>query len=116
MYVAYLLTIVFVRRGARELCVTICNGPNLRRDLQAFRVLRNTLTTLELVDALAAGIAAMRSHNGTSPPRESNSSPRDALQRELTRCGVSAVDGAAATAMDRSTVEQWLQGTRPVPC
>ena len=73
------------------------------------------MTTLELVDALEQGIAALRSHNGSSVPRESNPIPPDALAREMQRCAVSSVDVAAATGMERSTVEEWLAGTRPVP-
>jgi len=73
------------------------------------------LTTLELVDALEAGIAALRSHNGSAPPPESNPIPADALAREMQRCAVSAADVAAATGMERSTVEEWIRGARPVP-
>ena len=73
------------------------------------------MTTLELFDALEAGIAALRSHNGNGVPCESDPISADALLREMKRCGVSSEDVSAATGISRQEVEQWLKGLRPVP-
>jgi len=73
------------------------------------------LTTLELVDALEAGIAALRSSNGTAAPHESNSIPPAALLAEMERCGLTAADIAAATDVSRIEIDAWLSGVSPIP-
>jgi hypothetical protein len=68
-----------------------------------------------MVDALEAGIAALRSHNGNGVSHDSNAIPPDALRREMTRCGVSVEDVASVTGMERGVVEAWIAGKRPTP-
>jgi transcriptional regulator with XRE-family HTH domain len=68
-----------------------------------------------MVDALEAGIAALRSHDGNGVARDSNAISPDVLRREMSRCGVSLEDVAAVTGMERDVVSGWLNGSRATP-
>ena len=68
-----------------------------------------------MVDALEAGITALCSHSGNTLPRESNSISPATLLTEMEKYAISAVDLAAATDVARGEVEDWLNGTSPIP-
>jgi len=68
-----------------------------------------------MFDALESRITALCSHNGSILPRESNSISPATLLAEMGKYAISATDVAAAMGVARSDVEDWLNGTSPIP-
>ena len=76
----------------------------------------SSLTTLEMLDAMEAGISALRSwpNRGESPGQ---ATPEQVvmLRAELQAAGVSAAEFARGACVAQHDVEAWLAGTSPIP-
>ena len=73
------------------------------------------LTTIEILDALEAGILALRSRNGHAAPRSPGVMTGGALRAEIARIGLSTGEFARAARLEREEVEGWLEDRTPVP-
>jgi len=65
------------------------------------------LTTVELIDALEAGIAAIRSRNGSPAPSGGPIEPA-LLREQMERASVSAAELARAVGVPRGDLDAWL--------
>ncbi|HWQ56200.1 MAG TPA: hypothetical protein VN442_21110 [Bryobacteraceae bacterium] len=72
------------------------------------------MTTTEILDALEAGILALRSRNGSAPGGP-GAMAGAALRVEIARAGLSAGDFAKAAGVGRQEVEDWIEERIPVP-
>jgi hypothetical protein len=76
----------------------------------------SSLTTLETLDAMEAGISALRSwSNRGESPGQATREQVVMLHTELQAAGVSAAEFARATCTAQHDVEVWLAGTSPLP-
>jgi hypothetical protein len=97
------------------------------------------LTTLELLDAVEAGIAALRSQNGDAagPQNGHVAGPQNGhvagaqnghaaetgggamapaeLRREMSRAALSTAQFANVAGVGRDEVEDWVEGREPIP-
>jgi len=75
------------------------------------------LTTVELIDALEAEIAAIRSRKQGPSPSDRDSATIDPvlLRTEMRRNGVSAVNLAKAAGVSNEDVNGWIQGGSAIP-
>src|SRR5512146_1804987 len=76
-----------------------------------------SLTTLEMLDALEAGIAELRSRGGHSPNagyRYGQMTPAG-FGTEVERSGIPAGELARILGVSRQELDQWLDGRSPVP-
>lgn len=73
------------------------------------------LTTIEILDALEAGILALRSRNGHSAPQSPGAMTGAVLRAEIARMGLTAGEFARAASVPREEVEGWLEDRIPVP-
>jgi hypothetical protein len=76
----------------------------------------SSLTTLEMLDAVEAGISALRSWH--MPGESSGPATVEAvamLRAELQAAGVSAAEFARGACIAQHDVEAWLAGTSPLP-
>jgi hypothetical protein len=66
------------------------------------------LTTVELIDALEAGIASLRSRNGRPAPPANRSIEPGVLRAQLERASASAAELAEAVGMPRGDLDAWI--------
>jgi hypothetical protein len=75
-----------------------------------------SLTTLEMLDAVEAGISALRLQHGPGePPRPASAEAAATLRAELQAAGLSTSEFAKAARAGQQDVEAWLAGSSPVP-
>ncbi len=66
------------------------------------------LTTVELIDALEAGIASLRTRNGGPVPPANGSVEPAVLRAQLERASVSAADLARAVGVPPGDLDAWI--------
>jgi hypothetical protein len=70
---------------------------------------------LELLDAVEAGISALRTRSVPVPAGQAGSETATALLTELRAAGISAAEFARLTGIPREAVEDWTVGSSSVP-
>jgi DNA-binding transcriptional regulator YiaG len=73
------------------------------------------LTTLEMLDAVEAGISALRSRGIAGRPEQASPEAAAALRAELRAAGVSAREFARVACVPQDEVEAWTAGIRKAP-
>jgi DNA-binding transcriptional regulator YiaG len=73
------------------------------------------LTTLEMLDAVEAGIAALRSRRIAGPQPQASAEAAAALRAELRAAGVSAHEFARVACVSQDDVEAWTAGSSRAP-
>ena len=66
------------------------------------------LTSVELIDALEAGIASLRSRNGGPAPPANGSVEPAVMRAQLERASVSAADLARAIGVPQGDLDAWI--------
>ncbi len=73
------------------------------------------MTTLEILDALEAGILALRPSNGRRAPRGAGVITGASLRSRIARAGLSAGEFARAAGVAQEELDAWLEGRIPIP-
>lgn len=73
------------------------------------------MTTLEILDALEAGILALHASNGHRAPRAATGITRASLRSRIARTGLSASEFAQAAGVEQEDLDAWLKGREPIP-
>jgi predicted transcriptional regulator len=68
-----------------------------------------------MLDAIEAGISALRSRSISEPPPQASSEAAVMLQAELRAAGISAGEFARLAGVPRDAVEGWTNGASAVP-
>jgi DNA-binding transcriptional regulator YiaG len=79
------------------------------------KTLAPQLSTVELIDALEAGIAAIRSRNGHSAPDVARAAAPSELRAEMERAEVSAIELAKAIGVADGDLNAWIVGHAEPP-
>ena len=73
------------------------------------------MTMLEILDALEAGILALRPVNGRRAPRGAGAITGAALRSRIARTGLSADEFVQAAGVTEEELDAWLDGRIPIP-
>lgn len=73
------------------------------------------LTTLEMLDALEAGLADLRSRNGHSAAGGHGAMTPAAVAVEVEKAGIAPGELARVLGVSRQEIEEWVAGRNPVP-